>query len=47
MYHVGVYAGRGRVIEAKGRDDGVVLRGIDASGAGYWNKFGRLNALQK
>ena len=47
MYHVGVYVGRGRVIEAKGRDDGVVLRGIDASGAGYWNKFGRLNALQK
>ena len=47
MYHVGVYVGRGRIIEAKGRDDGVVLRGIDASGAGYWNKFGRLNALQK
>ena len=47
MYHVGIYAGRGRVIEAKGRDDGVVIRPIDASGAGYWNKFGRLNALQK
>ena len=46
MYHVGVYVGRGRAIEAKGRDDGVVLRGIDASGAGYWNKFGRLT-LQK
>lgn len=47
MYHVGVYVGRGRVIEAKGRDDGVVLRGINASGDGYWNKFGRLKALQK
>ena len=46
MYHVGVYVGRGRVIEAKGRDDGVVLRGINASGDGYWNKFGRLKALQ-
>ena len=46
MYHVGVYVGRGRVIEAKGRDDGVVLRGINASGDGYWNKFGRLT-LQK
>lgn len=45
-YHVGVYVGRGRVIEAKGRDDGVVLRGINASGDGYWNKFGRLKALQ-
>lgn len=46
MYHVGVYVGRGRVIEAKGRDAGVVLRGINASGDGYWNKFGRLKALQ-
>ena len=46
MYHVGVYVGRGRAIEAKGRDDGVVLRGINASSAGYWNKFGRLKALQ-
>lgn len=45
-YHVGVYVGRGRVIEAKGRDDGVVLRGIDASGAGYWTDCGRLEALR-
>lgn len=42
MYHVGVYAGKGRVIEAKGRDDGVILRGIDAGGTGYWDCFGRL-----
>lgn len=46
MYHVGVYIGGGKVVEAKGRDDGVVLRGINASGDGYWNKFGRLKALQ-
>lgn len=46
-YHVGVYIGSGRVIEAKGRDDGVVLRGIDASGSGYWTDFGRLTCLYK
>lgn len=46
MYHVGVYVGRGRVIEAKGRDDGVVLRGIDASGGGYWTGCGRLEVLK-
>ena len=45
-YHVGVYVGRGRVIEAKGRDDGVVLRGIDASGTGYWTDCGRLEVLR-
>lgn len=41
-FHVGVYAGDGRVIESMGRDRGVVLRDIDASGASYWNRFGRL-----
>ena len=30
-----------QVIEAKGRDDGVVKRGIDASGSSYWNAYGR------
>lgn len=40
-YHVGVYIGRGRVVESKGRDYGVVLTGIDAT-SGYWNDFGRL-----
>lgn len=44
-YHVGVYVGDGKVIEAKGRDDGVVIRGIYKSGTGYWNKFGRLRCL--
>ena len=46
MYHVGVYVGHGRVIEAKGRDDGVVLRGINASGDGYWTDCGRLEVLK-
>ena len=46
MYHVGVYVGRGRAIEAKGRDDGVVLRGINASGDGYWTDCGRLEVLK-
>lgn len=39
--HVGVYVGNGMVIEAKGRDDGVVIRPIDAT-ANYWKYFGRL-----
>lgn len=39
--HVGVYVGNGMVIEAKGRDDGVVIRPIDAID-GYWKYFGRL-----
>lgn len=38
--HVGVYLGRGLVIECKGRDEGVVVRGIDATD-GYWQFFGR------
>ncbi len=45
-YHVGVYIGSGRVIEAKGRDDGVVLRGINASGTCYWTDYGRLKVLE-
>ncbi|MDO5112179.1 MAG: peptidoglycan-binding protein [Clostridia bacterium] len=46
IYHVGVYAGDGQVIEAKGRDDGVVMRDIDASGTRYWNRYGRLSYLE-
>lgn len=42
FYHVGVYVGDGRVVEAKGRDDGVVVRGIDASGTSYWTHCARL-----
>ncbi len=45
IHHVGVYIGDGQVIEAKGRDEGVVLRGIDESGKGYWNRYGRFEPL--
>lgn len=42
IVHIGVYTGNGLVIEAKGRDDGVVETGL----ATYpWNRFGRLTAL--
>ena len=46
-YHVGVYIGGGQVVEAKGRDDGVVQRRLDASGGGYWNRWGRLRLLEE
>ena len=46
-YHVGaVVDAEKNVIEAKGRDDGVVKRGIDAQ-AGYWNYFGRPECLKE
>lgn len=45
IHHVGVYVGDGMVIESKGRDDGVVMRLIDASGTSYWNRYGRLAAI--
>ena len=46
-YHVGVVVDAEKnVIEAKGRDDGVVKRGIDAQ-AGYWNYFGRPECLKE
>lgn len=45
-YHVGVYIGNGRFIESKGRDDGVVERSLNDCN-GYWNRYGRLKALQK
>ena len=41
VYHVGVVVDAEKnVIEAKGRDDGVVKRPLNAE-AGYWNAFGR------
>lgn len=41
-YHIGyVVDDKLQVIEAKGRDDGVVLRSLDASGTSYWNQYGR------
>ncbi len=46
-YHVGVYIGDGKWIEAQGRDEGVVMRDFATVGEKYWNKFGRLELLQK
>ncbi len=45
IHHVGVFVGDGMVIESKGRDEGVVLRHIDASGKSYWNRYGRLEII--
>lgn len=45
IHHVGVYVGDNMVIEAKGRDDGVVFRDINASGKSYWNRYGRLSFI--
>ncbi|MBR0026308.1 MAG: C40 family peptidase [Clostridia bacterium] len=46
-FHVGVYVGEGMVIESKGRDEGVVKRPLNASGAGYWNRRGRLACFER
>lgn len=40
--HIGVYVGDGKVIEARGRDYGVVETNLDER---PWNRFGRLAAL--
>lgn len=41
-YHIGYIVDESlNVIEAKGRDDGVVKRNLNASGSGYWNAYGR------
>lgn len=41
-YHIGYIVDKElNVIEAKGRDDGVIKRSLNAGGAGYWNAFGR------
>lgn len=43
-YHIGYVVAMAEtpiIIECKGRDDGVVKRGINASGATYWNCYGR------
>ena len=45
IHHVGVFVGDNMVIESKGRDDGVVMRLIDASGNSYWNRYGRLAVI--
>jgi cell wall-associated NlpC family hydrolase len=41
--HIGVYMGDGLVIEAQGRDYGVVIRGINL---GNWRYAGRLNIMK-
>lgn len=50
-YHIGyvveIVGGVPYVIEAKGRDDGVVKRSINASGASYWNVYGRPEFFKK
>lgn len=43
-YHVGVYVGDGLEIEAKGRDDGVVLTPVNRS---YWTHYGKHPYLYK
>lgn len=41
-YHIGyIIDDTLNVIEAKGRNDGVVKRALDADGIGYWNAYGR------
>lgn len=45
IYHVGVFVGDNLVVESKGRDDGVVMRDLNASGFRYWNRYGRLPQL--
>lgn len=47
-YHIGyVVDDELNVIEAQGRDVGVVKRSLNASGATYWNYFGRPSYFQK
>lgn len=46
-YHVGVVVDWDlNIIEARGRAYGVVKRGLNASGKGYWNAYGRPTALR-
>ena len=45
IHHIGVYVGDNEVIEAYGRDLGVVKRNIDASGKSYWNRYGKFEKL--
>ena len=47
-YHIGyVVDDELNVIEAQGRDVGVVKRSLNASGATYWNYFGRPSYFKK
>lgn len=42
IYHAGIYMGDGTVVQAKGRDYGVVREPFSATG---WNRFGRLKVF--
>ncbi len=47
-YHIGyIVDDKLNVIEAKGRDDGVVKRPLTASGSDYWNYYGRPSVFKK
>ena len=47
IVHVGIYVGDDAVIEAKGRDVGVVKSAFaERVKNGYWNRFGRLKKLK-
>jgi len=46
VHHVGVYLGEDRIIEARGREDGVVIRTLKECGSSYWNRYGRLTLLR-
>lgn len=47
-YHIGYVVDDGlNVIESKGRDDGVIKRGLNGNGASYWNAFGRPACFKK
>lgn len=47
-YHIGFVVDDAlHVIEAKGRDDGVIKRTLNAGGSSYWNAFGRYRLFQE
>jgi cell wall-associated NlpC family hydrolase len=45
IHHVGYVVDGMNVIEAQGRDYGVVKRSLNAGGTRYWNRYGRLPFL--
>ena len=47
-YHIGYVVDEARnVVEAQGRDEGVVLRSLTAGGSSYWNAYGRPACLKE
>lgn len=41
VYHIGYVVSDNKIVHAKGRDVGVVLETLNASGTNYWNAYGR------